>query len=198
MYSNIDAERSKIKKKPQMKDYKFLHDYLRDLRFFKDQKLKRNKSKGSIKPEYKPPLRKARSMIMRDQRVGYGLQKYKDPDYNTETLDQDVVRVGGKVYRTTTVKRVERNRVTSDNKLPLVDKDSRQRINGGCLSFGRLILRLETFANFGRRAEKGQVASHSEDHGFVHQRRQDRKGKGEGRVLERGRQTQAFELRHFQ
>jgi hypothetical protein len=113
MYSNMhDGSKTPKKGKIKMKDYQFLHDYLRELRRLKYEKkmMKKIKSKGSLKYEFDKPLRKARSMIIREKNVRWGLQNYNDSEYNPHNDESTISKLSENMHKEKKIDRSKRKK----------------------------------------------------------------------------------------
>ena len=120
----------RTKKDIKMSNYQYLHNYLKELRLKKHEKanLKRSISKHSLPDYSNTPLRQTKSLIIREKRVRYGLNKYNDPNTDIIKNELNVVNVNGKLYKETKIKKIKRNRIDPDNKLPVYDEEKRRKI----------------------------------------------------------------------
>lgn len=107
-----DEEKKSKNKKVKMKDYQFLHDYLRELRRIKYEKkmMKKIKSKGSLKYEFDKPLRKARSMIIQEKNVRWGPQTYNDSEYNQNHDGSNLSKLSDNLYKEKKIDRTKRKK----------------------------------------------------------------------------------------
>jgi hypothetical protein len=126
MIPNMQKNKDKI----VLSEYQFLHDYLRELRKRKTGSfvIPRSQSKKSLNNDDQSWMRRTKSMVVREKKVRYGLNKYDDPNTNIVKNEEKVLSVDGRRIKETKIKTIKRNKIHPDNKLPVYNKDRRKKI----------------------------------------------------------------------
>ena len=65
--------------------------------------------------------------VEREQKVLYGLKKFKNPQRNTVINKEKIKIVNGKKIKQIETETIKRNKVKASNKLPLTGKKKRKR-----------------------------------------------------------------------
>lgn len=114
---------NKKKGRITLNDFGKLHNYIKKIIHKGPSKKKRS----SIRFGNKSKIRKTKSVVIREKRVKYGLEKYQDPNLKTVINKERIRNVNGKKIKEVKFKTVKRNKIKASNKLPLVAKNQRKR-----------------------------------------------------------------------
>lgn len=143
-----------------LNDFSGLHNYLKKL----IKKPPSSKKRSSIRfgKKNKGNIRKTQSVIIREKRVKYGLEKYKDPNLKTVINKERIKNVNGKKIKEVKFKTVKRNKIKASNKLPLVGKKQRQKklsnaTNGRLSALALLGTELQVRPGQARQAGQGDI-----------------------------------------
>jgi hypothetical protein len=126
LFPGINKKKGAIK----LNDFSFLQGYLKKMVAKSKKNKKSNKRRNSTKFSKsdlpKNMLRQTKSVVIREKRVRYGLNKYDDPNAKTIINKEEIKELNGKKIKEVQFKTVQRNEVEASNKLPLVSKNERK------------------------------------------------------------------------
>ena len=126
LFPGINKKKGRI----VLNDFGVLHTFLKKI--VKSNKespsgKRRNSNKFAKSDLPKNVLRQTKSVIIREKRVKYGLEKYNDPNLKTVINKESVKNVNGKKVKEVKFKTVKRKKVKASNKLPLVKEGERKK-----------------------------------------------------------------------